>query len=153
MITSMGDPDLESLLASTDEVKQAAAAKQQAQDALRRHSTAVAQHHAERAAQVERELLARSADAGADERVLVHMAACEVALAERLGEIEVEVLVRVQLLVDAPGMALKASKMLKELVNVGGTLGARVQALLAAAATMRAQRALTTGSRTGLRAA
>lgn len=127
--------------------------EQRARRSLRERSAATRKNHADRAAQIEQNLSADSADAGPQHALLLHLAADQAALAQELGELQVQLVGRAHLLLDSPASALKVAKALKELTVVASAIGGRVESLLGTASLLRAQRALTSSKRPGLRAA
>lgn len=111
--------------------------------ALQRKAEEWARRHDDRVAQLQRELWADSGDVGRDHQLLVHLAAHEAALAERLAHVQVQLLERASLVVDNAALALKVAKTLREMTAVSGAIGRRVESLLGTASVIRAQRALT----------
>lgn len=108
--------------------------------------------HDARVAEFERELSSDANDVGRDHQLLVHLAAHEAALAERLAHVQVQLLERVNLVIDNAALVLKVAKTLREMTVVSGAVGRRVESLLSTASVIRAQRALT-AKRPNLRAA
>lgn len=139
------------LLQSPAEARKAAEAEKRGRQALRERSDSWDAAHEKRVGQLTAELLRDSPDAGADEKLLVRLAAAEAALFERLEVLQVQLAERAVLLIDAPSHVLLITKALKDAVAVSSAVGRRIESVLGTTSVLRAQRELT-GARPSSRA-
>lgn len=98
--------------------------------------------HDARVTEIESGLLKQRGDAGADEGLLLRLAAHDAALAERLGEAELQLTNRVVALIDNVSVGLSLSRVLKQVVAVRELTTRRMQGLLETAGVLRGQRKL-----------
>ncbi len=133
------------LLPSPTDARRAAEAEERARQALRERSDSWETAHQQRIVQLTAELLRDSPHAADDEKLLVRLAAAEVALFERLEVLELQLAERAVLMVDQPTHVLRLTAALKDAVAVSGALGRRVESLLGTASVLRAQRELAPG--------
>lgn len=144
------------LTPSPADAKRIADAEERGRRALKEQSERWGTEHRQRSERLAAELLRDMPDAGADERLLARLVAHEVALAERLADLEVQLAERAFLLVDNPAHVLKVTKALREAAAVSGSMSRRVESLLATASALRMQRLMAPPSsekRSHLRAA
>jgi len=114
----------------------------------RRHvealSAAWKEAHEARTAEVEAGLLKDRAEAGTDETLLLHLAAHDAALCEKLGQAEQQLGDRLLAMVDNAGVALALARALKQVAVSRDVTTRRLQGLLEAAGVLRGQRKLAT---------
>jgi hypothetical protein len=99
--------------------------------------------HAARTAALEKELLEERPGATRAERLLVHLAAHDGALSERIADAELQLCERLTALVDNPGVGLSLARALQRTIACREACARRLRDLLQAAAVLRAQRKLT----------
>jgi len=98
--------------------------------------------HRVRSDELEHELVKDEPDVGADQRLLLRLAARETALLEDLQRVQIALIMRVEMAVDEPQLAQKLAKAAKESAVVSSSLSSRVEALLGTASSLRIQRHL-----------
>lgn len=96
--------------------------------------------HKEEGRRAERELLAQSPDAGADEKLLLRLVARSVPTRFQLEELEAQVIRRATILIDNPTTVLTLAKVARELVAVTASIQRRMNTALTTASALRAQR-------------
>jgi hypothetical protein len=96
-----------------------------------------------RAAEVEQQLVADAGQIGADHRLLLRLAAGEAVLAEKLGDLQAQLIERAIALVDKPHHVVTLAKAAKELMGTHVAISQRVESLLGTASVLRAQREMT----------
>jgi hypothetical protein len=96
--------------------------------------------HEDEGRKAERELLAQSPDAGADERLLLRLVARSVPTRFQLEELEAQVVRRATILIDNPATVLTLAKVARELVAVTASIQRRMNTALTTASALRAQR-------------
>lgn len=115
-------------------------------NAARRHvedlSASWRKAHEARAAEVEAELMKQHAQACADERLLLGLASHDLALAEKLGQTEIQLAERLLALVDNAPLGLALARTLRQIIAARDGATRRVQDLLQTAGTLRGQRKL-----------
>lgn len=110
---------------------------------LRAQSAEWSDRHRVRVDQIVAELLADAPDSDANRALLLRLVATEVALFERLTELEQGLVERALVLVDQPSLLLKVTRALKDATAVSGAIGRRVESLLRTSALLGARRELT----------
>jgi hypothetical protein len=100
--------------------------------------------HAKRVAGLEAELLQDRPGATRDERLLVHVAAHDAALCDRLAEAELQISERLIALVDNAAVSLALAKGLQRTIACREASARRLRDLLQAAAVLRGQHKLAT---------
>jgi hypothetical protein len=98
--------------------------------------------HEARAGEIEAALMKQRPEAEEDERLLLGLAAHDTALAQKLGEAEVQLAERLLALVDNVNLGLAIAKTLRQVVAVRDGAARRTQDLLQTAAVLRGQRKL-----------
>jgi len=110
-------------------------------DALNRHWRA---QHRKRTRAIVKQLAGAHPDASAVDRLLLGVAAHDLAVGELLADAQVLLASRVSAFVDTPKSLSLVARALAEATSCRKTATARVEQLLQTVATMRAQRALST---------
>jgi hypothetical protein len=116
------------------------AAEGRARRALEEKAQQYVKAHRQRLDELTTEVIGEDPRASSGQKLLLSLAAHEAAIAERLQEIQVQLLFRVELLIESPASALKLTKVLKDVALLSSTVGARVESLLAASSVLAAQR-------------
>ena len=144
------DTELEQMCATYPDIdleEEGANKEQQKTEAeTTKHIAALSAHwqteHAGRTRQIEKQLLKERGQATADERLLVALAAHDCALAELLGQSELQLAKRLRALVDNVKVGVQLARTLKEVSTCRESATRRLQSLLQAAAVLRGQRRL-----------
>lgn len=98
--------------------------------------------HAKRAAEVEAELVKQRSKPSAEERLLLRLAAHDIALADALGRAETQLAERTLALVDNVKVALSLARTLKEVTACRTEASRRIEQLLQTAGVIRGQQRL-----------
>ena len=142
MLEAASAIDTSPLLPSPADARRNAEAEEQGRQALRERSDRWETEHGERAQQLVADFLRDTPNAGADERVLLRLAAGETELAKQLEQLMAQLLGRASLLVDTPSHVVTLTKTLKEVAAVSGAIGRRIESLLTTARSLQLQRQL-----------
>ena len=98
--------------------------------------------HERNARKTEEQLLANRQQASPEERLLLKMAAHDTTLAELLGECEVQLAKRIQVLIDDVATVLKVTRTLKQVITCRTATAQRARETMLAANVLRGQRRL-----------
>ena len=96
--------------------------------------------HRRNVRRLEKQLMADNPGASSAERLLISSGAHEAAVAELLGRCQLLLAKRVEAFMDSPPQALRIARVLAEATACRNSTSRRVEELLHAAATLRAQR-------------
>jgi len=121
-----------------------AVSQKSAQDHTDRLSARWRDNHAKRTVEIEAELLKDRPGATCDERTLLHLAAHDAALCDRLAEAELQVSERLVALVDNATVSGALAKGLQRTIACREACARRLRDLLQAAAVLRGQHKLAT---------
>jgi hypothetical protein len=122
--------------------RQADARQQSQRKAMQALSARWGEEHLKRIDELAKELSTGTPDAGADERLIHRLAATSTAVSEMLGRAQLQLAERLERFVDDPKALLIVAKSLREVTTTQSSTLRSVEELLAAAATVRAQRRL-----------
>jgi hypothetical protein len=118
--------------------------QQKAEEETTKHIAALSARwraeHGKRTHQIEKALLKERGQPTADERLIIGLASHDAGLAELLGEVELALTKRVQVLLDNVGLALKLARALREVSACREGTIRRVQSLLQTANVLQGQR-------------
>jgi len=131
---STADSDLEEM------AKQRQAREDETIRFVARLSAGWQKEHEVETGKFERQLLLEHCQASVDEKILLHIAASDLALSSLLGECELQVAKRLRTLIDNASTSLSLARTLRQVVACRSAATDRIQQVLQSTAVLRGQR-------------